>query len=292
MAHRRETSNERKREGLDLLTLGLAALAAVVAAIVTSTFWEKGALISTALTPVIVTLIKDGLRRPAEKVTAQAARVTAAPVRGAAALAPLGARRGDDGEGFDRQGVRVGEERIGGDRPGAGGHAAGNGAGAVPPPLDDTRAYDPGRSRGAEDVSASREDTAPASAAGQRPERTVYGRRRFRFRPKVVLLTALAAFAIAVGMLTIPELVFGGSLASDRGTTLFGGGSETAEPDGDSPDGEVAPSDGSAPAPAPSDSGEPAPAPEESEEPEVAPEEAPEEPAPAPEVPSAPAPSG
>ena len=48
------------------------------------------------------------------------------------------------------------------------------------------------------------------------------GGKRRRFHLKVVLLTAAAAFAIAVGVLTLPELVFGGSLASHGRTTFFG----------------------------------------------------------------------
>lgn len=52
-------------------------------------------------------------------------------------------------------------------------------------------------------------------------------RRGSRLRPvhlKIALATALAAFAIAVAVLTLPELLFGGSLASHGRTTFFGGG--------------------------------------------------------------------
>ncbi|MGZ4202995.1 MAG: hypothetical protein ACXVRH_13155 [Thermoleophilaceae bacterium] len=51
-------------------------------------------------------------------------------------------------------------------------------------------------------------------------------RRGGRLRPvhlKIALATALAAFAIAVAVLTLPELVLGGSLASHGRTTFFGG---------------------------------------------------------------------
>jgi hypothetical protein len=48
------------------------------------------------------------------------------------------------------------------------------------------------------------------------------GKRR-RFHLKVVLATAAAAFIIAMGVLTLPELVFGGSVASHGRTTFFGG---------------------------------------------------------------------
>jgi hypothetical protein len=48
---------------------------------------------------------------------------------------------------------------------------------------------------------------------------------RRRFHAKVVIATAAVAFAIAAAALTLPELVFGGSLASHGRTTFFGGGS-------------------------------------------------------------------
>jgi hypothetical protein len=46
---------------------------------------------------------------------------------------------------------------------------------------------------------------------------------RRRFQAKVVVVTAVVAFAIATAILTLPELVFGGSLASHARTTFFGG---------------------------------------------------------------------
>jgi hypothetical protein len=46
---------------------------------------------------------------------------------------------------------------------------------------------------------------------------------RRRFHAKVVVATAVVAFAIAAAVLTLPELVFGGSLASHGRTTFFGG---------------------------------------------------------------------
>jgi hypothetical protein len=45
-----------------------------------------------------------------------------------------------------------------------------------------------------------------------------------RFHLKVVLATAAIAFVIAAAVLTLPELVFGGSVASHGRTTFFGGG--------------------------------------------------------------------
>lgn len=47
---------------------------------------------------------------------------------------------------------------------------------------------------------------------------------RNRINPKVAVATAAIAFAIAAAALTLPELVFGGSVASHGRTTFFGGG--------------------------------------------------------------------
>jgi hypothetical protein len=48
---------------------------------------------------------------------------------------------------------------------------------------------------------------------------------RRRFHAKVVAATAAVAFVIAIAVLTLPELIFGGSLASHGRTTFFGGSS-------------------------------------------------------------------
>ncbi len=58
----------------------------------------------------------------------------------------------------------------------------------------------------------------------QRPV-TIHGRRPWgRIHPKVAIATGLAAFAIAVAVLTLPELLFGGAVANTHRTTFFGGG--------------------------------------------------------------------
>jgi hypothetical protein len=62
--------------GLDISTLFLSAIASAAAAYVTSKLWARGTLISAAMSPVIVALVKEGLRKPTEVVTA------AVPVRG------------------------------------------------------------------------------------------------------------------------------------------------------------------------------------------------------------------
>jgi hypothetical protein len=54
--------------GIDLTTLLLSAIASAVAAYVTSKIWAPGTLFSAAMSPVIVALVKEGLRKPTEVV--------------------------------------------------------------------------------------------------------------------------------------------------------------------------------------------------------------------------------
>jgi hypothetical protein len=65
-------------EGLSLQTLVIAAAASGLAAVVTSYFWDKGTLISAAMTPVIVTVVSEMLKRPAQTVR-RAARTARSP---------------------------------------------------------------------------------------------------------------------------------------------------------------------------------------------------------------------
>jgi len=53
---------------------------------------------------------------------------------------------------------------------------------------------------------------------------SLHGRQRRTLHPKVWIATGLTAFAIVVAVLTLPELIFGGAVATKHRTTLFGGG--------------------------------------------------------------------
>lgn len=88
-----QQDEKQRHRSIDVKTLVIAAAAAVTAAVVTSFFWKKGTLISTALTPVIVALTQEALRKAPEKIGVTASRATASPVRGAGALAAAGAVR-------------------------------------------------------------------------------------------------------------------------------------------------------------------------------------------------------
>jgi hypothetical protein len=54
--------------GIDLTTLFLSAVASAAAAYITSKIWAPGTLFSAAMSPVIVALVKEGLRKPTEVV--------------------------------------------------------------------------------------------------------------------------------------------------------------------------------------------------------------------------------
>lgn len=69
------------REGLDLATLVISALASAAAAYITSKIWAPGTLVSAAFTPVIVALVKEGLRKPTEVITNVVPQVVPTPSR-------------------------------------------------------------------------------------------------------------------------------------------------------------------------------------------------------------------
>jgi hypothetical protein len=74
--------------GISIQTLAISAAAAVAAAVVVPMIWERGTLIATAMTPVIVALVSEGLRKPAEKITAVTPLVTRRSATGAAVRDP------------------------------------------------------------------------------------------------------------------------------------------------------------------------------------------------------------
>jgi hypothetical protein len=74
------TSAPPRGSGLNVGTLIIAAISAVVAATVVSRLWQPGTVMATAMTPVIVTLVKEALERPARRVSSIAGRGAAVPV--------------------------------------------------------------------------------------------------------------------------------------------------------------------------------------------------------------------
>ena len=77
-----------KKSGISIQTLVISACAAVAAAVVVPMIWERGTLIATAMTPVIVALVSEALRKPAEAISTVAPKVTRRSATGAAVRSP------------------------------------------------------------------------------------------------------------------------------------------------------------------------------------------------------------
>jgi hypothetical protein len=77
-----------KKSGISIQTLIISALAAVAAAVVVPMIWDRGTLFATAMTPVIVAVVSEALRKPAEAISTVAPRVTRRSATGAAVRAP------------------------------------------------------------------------------------------------------------------------------------------------------------------------------------------------------------
>src|SRR4051812_47076747 len=76
---------------------------------------------------------------------------------------------------------------------------------------------------------AADEELAAPNGSGSAPPIKIHGRRRTPLlHPKVWVATGVVAFAIAVAVLTLPELIFGGAVTTSHRTTFFGGGSSSS----------------------------------------------------------------
>jgi hypothetical protein len=64
----------RNQTGLSIKTLLIAAAASAIAALLVPLFWERGTVFAAAMTPVIVSIVSELLKRPTEKVTEVTAR--------------------------------------------------------------------------------------------------------------------------------------------------------------------------------------------------------------------------
>ena len=54
--------------GLSVTTLLIASGSAAAAAVIVPLFWDRGSLVAAAITPVIVALTSEGLKKPVEKI--------------------------------------------------------------------------------------------------------------------------------------------------------------------------------------------------------------------------------
>jgi hypothetical protein len=181
---------ESKGGGLQVQTLIISAFSSVAAATIVPLFWVKGTVIATAMTPVIVALSAEALRRPAQHINKITPRVARRTATGAAV------RRFDPVAAQTAHPERVGARGDGPERfepaPGA---RRGNGT-------------DGGGGVSADDPFGLR-----------KPQRRSWW--------KAGVATGLVAFLIAAAVVTASELtLFGGSIGGGKSgsTTLFGGG--------------------------------------------------------------------
>jgi hypothetical protein len=72
-------SAEPRQSGLSLHTLLIAGAASAAAAFIIPLFWQPGTVFAAAMTPVIVALVSEGLKRPTETVKTVAASRRASP---------------------------------------------------------------------------------------------------------------------------------------------------------------------------------------------------------------------
>jgi hypothetical protein len=173
--------------GIELTTLFISAIASAVAAYVVSKIWAAGTLFSAATTPVIVALVKEGLRRPTEMVADVAST--------AAAVVPIGWTRSSASDGA-----------------------------LVPDP--DAPEPLPVRDPGAPVVDPDAPHVVlPPVVATEHAPVSVYSTRGRRLRWRVAVVTGLLGFVVCVLIYTVPELVSGDSIGrhGSSATTIFGG---------------------------------------------------------------------
>jgi hypothetical protein len=87
---------------LSLQTLVISSVSAVVAAAVVPLFWQRGSLIATAITPIVVALASEALNRPAKAITAAAPKVARRSATGAALRSRQPTGVGARGDGPER----------------------------------------------------------------------------------------------------------------------------------------------------------------------------------------------
>ncbi len=94
--------SEEKQSGISLQTLLISSASAVAAAVIVPMFWERGSLLATAITPIVVALVSEGLNRPAKVITQVTPRVTRRSATGAAVRAQQPSGTGARGDGPER----------------------------------------------------------------------------------------------------------------------------------------------------------------------------------------------
>ena len=205
-----QTQAREAERKLSVRTLAVASISSVVAAIVVSQFWKGGTAPAAAVTPVIVSLVSELLHKPSQAITARVtSERTAVLPGGTGARAP--AEKTEVAAGApapDLKGSKpASQERQ--------------------PPLRES-----GEEPVSSDTSEAREPAVTYHRAGANGRPGGGGR---KFPVRIVAATAALAILIGAAILTVPELIAGDSVGkSSGGTTLFGGGKNSADETQDS----------------------------------------------------------
>jgi hypothetical protein len=93
---------QRQQTGLSFRTLLISSLAAAAAAVVVPIFWERGSVLATAITPIVVAIVSEALNRQANAITSVTPRVTRRTGTGAAVRSEQPAGVGARGDGPER----------------------------------------------------------------------------------------------------------------------------------------------------------------------------------------------
>jgi hypothetical protein len=238
MASDSRTAEREEERRHNLRTLAIASAASAAAALLMSQLWIAGTWIAAAMTPVIVTLISELLNRPADRIarslTSDRAALPAAggaapPARpGADALPTQAPEEPGAGAGLAQPPVpgRGSEAPVRVYRSGgAGSH------GTLPGEGGPREAAGAGRRAGEAGARPGDRGPRPGGPAARGP-----ATRRRKIAYGAVFGTAALAFVIAVAVLTLPELVAGGSVGKNDGrTTLFGGAKKNGDRDQQAP---------------------------------------------------------
>jgi hypothetical protein len=190
---------------ISLQTLIIASLASAAASFAASRIWGAGTIISAAITPVIVALVSEFLRRPVQTVAETAKKVptiqTLPAVRSRTLSAP------NDSTPVPEEPTRVSTDPV----PPAQPHSPAGEPGPGPGPGRPRRA----EARAALDPVLDPATTKPTQANSWRP------------RWRLAIVTGLLAFAIVVALYTVPDLLAGRSITDNGQPTTFFGGSAT-----------------------------------------------------------------
>src|SRR5690242_5092853 len=95
-ASRESRAGRSTDSGISFQTLAIASLSSLAAAIVVHKLWKGGAIVGAAVTPVIVGIVGEALRRPAQRLTTVRDSSRRVPVEVDHDVPPASRERGDD----------------------------------------------------------------------------------------------------------------------------------------------------------------------------------------------------